>query len=149
MQVLDPGRKGRLDASHIRLDLARERISSAHPFTAVLDHSRLSGTGFEAIGPSHTLMVPLNCRLNHSADSLVANSCSWNWQTNKIEAFGAVELRRKALAQVTRAQRLQGVLTKQGMAVFSNPGARVETRVTLPPRAPSGPDSRKPAPFAL
>jgi LPS export ABC transporter protein LptC len=149
VQVLDPGRKGRLDASHTRLDLARERISSAHPFTAVLDQSRLSGTGFEAIGPSHTLMVPLNCRLNQPADSLVANSCSWNWQTNKIEALGAVELRRKALAQVTRAQRLQGVLNEQGMAVFSSPGARVETRVTLPPRAPSGPDSRKPAPFAL
>ena len=115
----------------------------------MLDQSRLSGTGFEAIGPSHILMVPLNCRLNQPTDSLIANSCSWNWQTNKVEALGAVELRRKALAQVTRAQRLQGVLNEQGMAVFSSPGARVETRVTLPPRAPSGPDSRKPAPFAL
>ena len=149
VQVLDPGRKGRLDASHTRLDLARERISSAYPFTAVLDQSRLSGTGFEAIGPSQILVVPLNCRLTQPTDSLVANRCSWNWKTNQIEALGAVELRRKSLAQVTRSKRLQGVLTKQGLAVFSSPGARVETRVTLPPRAPSGPDSRKPAPFAL
>ena len=149
VQVLDLGRKARLDASHTRLDLARELITSPHAFTALLDQSRLSGLGFEVIGSMHTLVVPQDCRLNQPTDSLVANRCTWNWQTNQIEALGDVELRRTAFSQVTRAKQLQGVLTKQGLAVFSSPGARVETRVTLPPRAPAKPGSRKPAPFAL
>ena len=149
VQILDPGRKGRLDASHTRLDLAREKITSPHPFVALLDQSRLSGLGFEVLGPINTLVVPQNCRLNQPTDSLVANRCAWNWQTNEIEALGDVELRRTAFSQVTRAKQLKGVLTKQGLAVFSSPGGRVETRVTLPPRAPAKPGSRKPAPFAL
>ncbi|MDA1246140.1 MAG: LPS export ABC transporter periplasmic protein LptC [Cyanobacteria bacterium] len=149
VQLVDLGRKGRLDASNTRLDLVRERISSPHPFRAALDQSRLSGTGFETVGTAPTLVVPLDCRLTQPTASLVANRCSWNWQTNQIEALGAVELHRRAISQVTRSQRMQGVLTKEGMTVFKGPEARVETRVTLPPRARQGLDSRNPAQFAL
>jgi len=150
VQVLDPGRKARLDASATRLELAQERISSPHPFRAQLDQSRLSGEGFEALGASQTLVIPKACRLQQPTDSLVANRCTWNWQTNQVTALGAVELRRSAFQQVTRAQRLQGVATKQGQVVFSSPGSRVESRLTVPPpRRDARKQGPKAPPFAL
>lgn len=145
VQVLDPGRKARLDASATRLELALERISSPHPFRAQFDQSRLSGTGFEARGASQTLVIPQACRLQQPSDSLVANRCTWNWQTNQVTALGSVVLRRSSLQQVTRAQQLQGVATKQGQVVFSSPGRRVETRLTVPPPRR---DARKQTPKA-
>lgn len=150
VQILDPGRKARLDASTTRLELSLERISSPHPFWAELDQSRLTGQGFEALGASHTLVIPQACRLQQPTDSLVAERCSWNWKTNQVSAQGSVELRRKAFQQVTRAQQLRGVATKQGQVMFSSPGRRVETRLTVPPpRSNSRSQVRKEPPFAL
>jgi len=150
VQVLDAGRKARLDARETRLELGLERISSPHPFRAQLDQSRLSGTGFEALGASHTLVIPQACRLQQPTDSLAADRCTWNWQTNQVTAQGAVELRRAALQQVTRAQQLQGVATKQGQVVFSSPGRRVESRLTVPPpRRDARQQTQKAPPFAL
>ena len=150
VQLLDPGRKARLDASNTRIELALERISSPHPFTAQLDQSRLSGQGFELLGRISTVVIPLACRINQPGESLVANSCSWNWETNQVGARGAVELRRQSPNQITRAERLTGLLTKQGRAEFSTPGGRVQSQVTVPPRAESGGRrSSKAAPFAL
>jgi hypothetical protein len=145
VQVLDPGRKARLDARATRLELDGERISSPHPFRAQLDQSRLSGQGFEALGGSQTLVIPQACRLQQPTDSLVANRCTWNWQTNQVTAQGSVELRRSAFQQVTRAQQLQGVATQQGQVVFSSPGSRVESQLTVPPPRR---DARKQAPKA-
>ena len=150
VQVLDPGRKARLDASATRLELALERISSPHPFRAQLDQSRLRGTGFEALGARHTLVIPQACQLQQPSDSLVADRCTWNWQTNQVTAQGSVELRRSAFQQVTRAQQLQGVATKQGQVVFSSPGSRVESRLTVPPPRRDGrQQAPKAPPFAL
>lgn len=133
VQLLDPGRKARLDALQTRIQLANERISSPHPFTARLDQSLLTGIGFEVLGPIQTLVIPQACRLNQPTDALRADRCSWNWKTNQVEATGHVELRRTAFQQVTKAQRLTGLVSKQGQAVFSSPGSRVQTRMTLPP----------------
>lgn len=133
VQLLDPGRKARLDARQTRIQLADERISSPHPFTARLDQSLLTGIGFEVLGPIQTLVIPQACRLNQPTDALRADRCSWNWKTNQVEATGHVELRRTAFQQVTKAQRLSGLVSKQGQAVFSSPGGRVQTRMTLPP----------------
>ncbi len=150
VQVLDPGRKARLDASATRLELALERISSPFPFHAELDQSRLSGQGFEALGASHTLVIPQACRLQQPTDSLAAHRCTWNWQTNQVTAQGSVELRRSAFQQVTRAQQLQGVATKEGQVVFSSPGRRVESRLTVPPpRRDARNQAQKAPPFAL
>lgn len=150
VQLLDPGRRGRVDASTTRIEVGEERISSPHPFTAWFDQSRLTGRGFEVLGRSQTLVIPQDCRLNQPGDSLVAGRCSWNWQTNRVEAIGAVELRRLDPRQITRAQRLQGLLTKDGQAVFSSPGSRVETQMTIPSRPPqAGARPRKAPPFAL
>ncbi|MCP9941391.1 LPS export ABC transporter periplasmic protein LptC [Cyanobium sp. ATX 6E8] len=150
VQVLDPGRKARLDARATRLELDVERISSPHPFRAQLDQSRLSGQGFEALGGSQTLVIPQACRLQQPTDSLVANRCTWNWQTNQVTAQGSVELRRSAFQQVTRAQQLQGVATQQGQVVFSSPGSRVESQLKVPPpRRDARKQSPKAPPFGL
>ena len=150
VQLLDPGRKARLDARQTRIQLAEERISSPYPFTARLDQSLLTGIGFELLGPRHTLVIPQACRLNQPTDALRADRCSWNWQTNQVEATGGVELRRTAYQQVTRAQRLTGVVSKQGQAQFSSPGSRVETRMTLPPaRSRAGTAGRTGPAFSL
>ena len=102
VQLLDPSRKARLDASDTRIEMALERISSPHPFTAQLDKSRLSGQGFEVLGRSHTVLIPQACRIQQPGDTLKANSCSWNWQTNEVAADGDVVLRRQSLNQITR-----------------------------------------------
>lgn len=150
VQVLDPGRKAQVDAGATRLELASERISSSVPFRASLDQSRLSGEAFEALSASHTLVIPQACRLQQPTDSLVADRCSWNWQTNQVMAQGSVELRRSALQQVTRAQQLEGVATKQGQVVFRSPGLRVETQLTVPPPRRGGRQHvQKAPPFAL
>jgi hypothetical protein len=149
VQLLDPSRKARLDASDTRIEMALERISSPHPFTAQLDQSRLSGQGFEVLGRSHTVLIPQACRIQQPGDSLKANRCSWNWQTNEVAADGGVVLRRQSLNQITRAERLTGLLSKEGRAEFSNPGNRVLSQVKVPPRSGSGPRrSAQPPPFA-
>ena len=149
VQLLDPSRKARLDASDTRIEMALERISSPHPFTAQLDKSRLSGQGFEVLGRSHTVLIPQACRIQQPGDSLKANRCSWNWQTNEVAADGGVVLRRQSLNQITRAERLTGLLSKEGRAEFSNPGNRVLSQVKVPPRSGSGTRrSAQPPPFA-
>jgi lipopolysaccharide export system protein LptA len=150
VQILDPGRKARLDARETRIQLATERISSPHPFTAWLDQSRLTGVGFEVLGRSHTVRVPKACQLTQPGDALLADRCTWNWQTNWVEATGGVELRRTALKQVTRAQRLTGLVSKQGLVEFSSPGSRVQTQLTLPSARPRDSKEPRPAPpFSL
>ncbi len=150
VQVVDPGRKARLDASTTRIALEDERITSPHPFVAWLDRSKLTGVGFELLAPAHTLVIPAACQLQQPTDSLSANRCTWNWQTNQVQASGNVILRRSAFEQITRAQRLNGVATKQGQVVFSSPGNRVQTQMTLPPQRPrESQQGRKPAPFSL
>jgi hypothetical protein len=150
VQLLDPGRKARLDARETRIQLADERISSPHPFPARLDQSLLTGVGFEILGPIHTVVIPQACRLNQPTDALRADRCTWNWQTNQVEATGSVELRRNAYQQVTKAQRLTGMVSKEGKAVFTSPGSRVQTRMTLPPaRSRAQTSGRKAPPISL
>ncbi len=150
VQILDPGRKARLDARDTRLQLGDERISSPHPFTAWLDQSRLTGAAFEVLGRRQTVLVPKACQLTQPGQSLVADRCTWNWQTNRVEATGSVELRRSAQQQVTRAQRLSGLVSKQGLVEFSSPGSRVQTQLTLPPVQPRDSKAPRPAsPFSL
>jgi LPS export ABC transporter protein LptC len=150
VQLLDPGRKARLDARETRIQLADERISSPHPFTARLDQSLLTGVGFEILSPIHTVVIPQACRLTQPTDALRADRCTWNWQNNQVEATGSVELRRNAYQQVTKAQRLTGMVSKEGQAVFSSPGSRVQTRMTLPPaRSRAQTSGRKAPPISL
>ncbi|MEB3327435.1 MAG: LPS export ABC transporter periplasmic protein LptC [Synechococcus sp.] len=148
VQLLDPSRKARLDARDTRIEMALERISSPHPFTAKLDQSSLSGQGFEVLGRSQTVVISRSCRIQQPGDYLEASRCSWNWQTNEVSADGDVVLRRDNLEQTTRAERLTGLLSKQGRAEFSNPGSVVRSQVKVPSRSASGPRrSTQPPPF--
>lgn len=150
VQILDPARQGRLLASTTTIHLGDERISSPHPFQGWLQQSRLSGTGFNVLLPSHTLVVLQSCRLEQPGDSLSASRCSWNWQTSQVEASGGVTLQRRSYQQRTTAERLSGVARKDGLVVFSSPGGRVETRMTLPPARPRDPgQARRRAPVSL
>jgi hypothetical protein len=81
-----------------------------------------------------TVLVPDACVLNQPGEQLSADRCLWNWSSGGFDAEGSVLLRRQAYQQITRASRLQGRIGKDGTAVFTHPGARVQSRFTLPPQ---------------
>jgi hypothetical protein len=85
------------------------------------------------------------CRVLQSGDQLSANQCVWQWPTGQIEAQGSVLLRRRANRQITRAERLQGQIGKNGLAVFSSPGSLVRSQLTLPAPGGNPPGRSRPA----
>ena len=90
------------------------------------------------------MLVPSACTLNQPGEQLTADRCLWNWTSGRFDAEGSVVLRRTAYKQITRSSRLQGEIGKDGTAVFTSPGARVNSQFTLPPKGAKG-ASTKPA----
>jgi hypothetical protein len=75
-------------------------------------------------------------------EQLQAQQCLWHWPNGQIRAQGSVVVRRQANQQITRADQLQGRIGTNGLAVFSSPGARVQSQVTLPPAGANPPGAK-------
>jgi hypothetical protein len=80
------------------------------------------------------VFIPQGCDLRQPGEQLTAQRCQWNWPTGRFQAQGGVELRRKSYQQITRASLVNGSIGKDGTAVFSSPGSRVNSQFTLPPQ---------------
>jgi LPS export ABC transporter protein LptC len=149
VQVVDPSRKAVLEAQRTVWTLAERRLESDHPFHARIDRLQVSGDRLGIDLGSETVTIPQACRLLQPGDQLSAQHCVWQWSKGQIEAQGSVLLRRKANRQITRAERLQGQIGKNGLAVFSSPGSRVRSQLTLPAPGPgqlgAGPSKSRPA----
>lgn len=137
VRVVDPAEQAELNAQATRLDLQQETISSDLPFSGRRGAMQVRGQSFSMLGKSTTLLIPQGCVFSQPGDQLTAQTCSWNWTTNRVQAVGGVELRRQANGQITRARQLDGRATSDGNVVFSQPGGSVTTQFRIPPRQQS------------
>jgi LPS export ABC transporter protein LptC len=145
VRVSDPGRKGWLEAQRSRWDLTGQTLRTATPFRGQLDKLAIQGNALDIDLQRELVVVPAACALQQPGETLRAQSCRWNWSTGRFEAVGDVVLSRSAYRQVTRAARLEGAIGKQGQAVFTTPGGRVNSELTLPPPGAGGTKARRPA----
>lgn len=123
-----------LHAGPTRWALQQQTLTSAVPFRGARQDLRASGQALRIDLAAESVLVPRGCRLWQPTELLTAQRCLWHWPSGRFEARGDVELRRTAYRQVTRSAQLTGRIGPAGEAVFSSPAARVQSRVTLPPK---------------
>lgn len=132
VRLADPGQQAELRAQQTRIDLLQDTISSPFPFDGQRGEMTIRGQAFTVLGKTTTALIPQGCVLNQPGDQLRAQECRWNWRTNQVQARGGVELRRQENGQITRANKLDGVASKDGTVVFSQPGGTVTTQFQIP-----------------
>jgi hypothetical protein len=133
VQVRDPKRKGWLNAQQTRWLINDQQLSSDQPFQGAFNKLQGEGQQFKVNLATSTVFIPVGCNLRQPGEELTAQRCQWNWPTGRFQAQGDVVLRRQAYKQVTRSSELRGSIGKDGTAVFSSPGAKVNSQFTLPP----------------
>lgn len=150
VQVRDLKGKGWLEAQQTRWAINDQQLSSNLPFQGRFNKLQGSGSGFQVNLADNLLTVTGACELQQPGEQLTAQRCLWRWPTGQFQALGNVVLRRSSYKQITRSSRLDGRIGKEGTAVFSSPGARVNSQFTLPPRQPGGkPQARRAAPVVF
>ena len=133
VQVRDPKRKGWLNAQQTRWLINDQQLSSDQPFQGAFNKLQGEGQQFKVDLASSTVFIPAGCNLRQPGEQLTAQRCQWNWPTGRFQAQGDVVLRRNTYKQITRASQLRGSIGNDGTAVFSSPGAKVNSQFTLPP----------------
>ena len=126
-----PDKKGFLTADTTRWFFNKEYLTSSKPFNATMEKSSLTGNGFEANLKTSTVLIKNNCIYNQPGESLTANRCLWNWQSNEVEAIGNVILERDDNQQITRSSIMNGRMGQDGEVKFSSPGAKVMSEVYI------------------
>ena len=139
VQVVDTKRKAVLEAQRTVWDLAGRRLSSDQPFRARMDRLQVRGDRLLIDLGNETVAIPQGCQLLQPGEQLRAQTCLWHWPNGQIRAQGSVVVRRQANRQVTRADLLQGRIGTNGLVVFSSPGTRVQSQLTLPPPGATSP----------
>jgi LPS export ABC transporter protein LptC len=139
VQVVDSSRKAVLEAQRTVWDLAGRRLSSDQPFRARMDRLQVRGDRLLVDLGNETVAIPQACQLLQPGEQLRAQTCLWHWPNGQIRAQGSVVVRRQANRQVTRADLLQGRIGTNGLAMFSSPGTRVQSQLTLPPPGATAP----------
>ena len=139
-------RSGRswLRAQQTRWAINAQWLASEQPFEGLMNKLHARGEALRIDLAEETVLVPSGCRLDQPGEQLSAGRCLWHWSSERFEASGGVELRRSAYQQITRSSQLSGRLGKDGSAVFTSPGARVNSQFTLPPKGPQRPTAQKP-----
>ena len=127
-----------LNARQTRWAINDEWLASDQPFEGAMKKLQARGNALRINLAEETVLVPSACTLNQPGEQLTADRCLWNWTSGRFDAEGSVVLRRTAYKQITRSSRLQGEIGKDGTAVFTSPGARVNSQFTLPPKGAKG-----------
>jgi LPS export ABC transporter protein LptC len=138
VKLVDVSRGAIFHALDTQVDVRRQIVSSVQPFDGILKQSTVHGVGFQLLYADHLAVVTNRCKLEQPTDSLTANRCQWNWQSDQVKALGNVVLKRQANNQITKADRIDGRLGNQGLVVFTSPGSRVNTQMTLKQRSARG-----------
>jgi LPS export ABC transporter protein LptC len=150
VRVQFPKRKGLLNALTTRWNFKKETLSSESPFDGRLDRSNIEGRGFLVDLKKSTVKVSQDCRLQQPGEQLEADHCEWNWSNDAVLAKGNVVLRRKSNNQVTRSQVLRGKVGRKGTVIFSAPGDKVRSELSLDEgRSRSTKKTRQPAPVSF
>jgi LPS export ABC transporter protein LptC len=143
----DPQEQGSLEARNVSIDLPQKRIHTDTPFRAQRGNLQASGAALVLEGSRDTVVIPAGCALDRPGESLRAQSCSWNWKSQDVQAEGAMELRREANRQITRGQLLRGTLGNEGQIEVTSPGGRVFSQFQVPRRSgPPKPSPPRPRP---
>lgn len=135
-----------LNARQTRWAINEEWLASDQPFEGAMNKLQARGNALRINLADESVFVPSACALNQPGEQLTADRCLWNWTSGRFDAEGSVVLRRQAYKQVTRSARLQGRIGKDGTAVFTSPGARVNSQFTLPPKGERRPATKPAAP---
>ena len=136
VRLVDVSRGAIFNAQATQVDVRQQIIRSDQPFDGILKQSTVHGVGFQVFYANQLAVVSSHCNLEQPTDSLTANRCQWNWQTDQVKAIGNVVLKRQANNQTTKSDRIDGRLGSQGLVVFTSPGSRVNTQMTLKQQAP-------------
>ena len=143
VQVRSTDRKGWLNAMQTRWAINDQRLSSDQPFNGQFNALNAKGQSFQIDLEDSEVLIPSGCVIQQPGEELTAQRCLWNWPSGRFEARDRVVLRRQTYKQITRADRLDGKIGNDGVAIFSSPGARVNSRFTLPKSQQGG--QRRPA----
>ena len=136
VRLVDVSRGAIFNAQDTQVDVRQQIIQSDQPFDGILKQSTVQGVGFQLFYAKQLAVVSSNCKLEQPTDSLTANRCQWNWQSDQVKAIGNVVLKRQTNNQTTKSERIDGRLGSQGLVVFTSPGSRVNTQMTLKQQAP-------------
>jgi LPS export ABC transporter protein LptC len=150
VRLRDHSGRSWLRAQQTRWAINAQWLASDQPFEGLMRKLHARGDALRIDLAAETVLVPSGCRLDQPGEQLSAARCLWHWSTERFEASGDVELHRSAYKQITRSSQLTGRLGKDGTAVFTSPGARVNSQFTLPPKGPqrqSTPRTKPPVVF--
>lgn len=143
VRVVDGKRQGWLMAQQTRWAINDQLLISDRPVRGQYKQLQGQGAGFRVNLADQTLWLTAACQLRQPGEELQAQICQWHWPSGRFLAEGAVVLRRQTYRQITRATRLEGRIGKDGTAVFSSPGQRVQSQFTLEPARRSGSSPRR------
>ena len=125
--------RGRISAGLTRWLFLAKQLQSDQPVQAVLQNSKVQGTGFKLDERSGTVIISSGCRVLQKIETLTAQRCAWNWRSERVVADGDVVLQRTNPEQITRASRMEAKISADGEIRFGQSGARVESTIKLSP----------------
>ena len=125
--------RGRISAGLTRWLFSAKQLQSDQPVQAVLQNSKVQGTGFKLDERSGTVIISSSCRVLQKMETLTSQRCAWNWRSERIVADGDVVLQRINPEQITRASRMEAKISDDGKIRFGQYGSRVESTIKLSP----------------
>ena len=131
--------RGRITAGRTRWLFSAKQLQSDQPVQADLKNSKVQGGGFKLDERTGTVIISRDCRVEQKSETLTARRCAWNWRSERVVADGDVVLQRTKPEQITRASRMEAMISDDGEIRFGQSGARVESRIKLSPAAQEKP----------
>ena len=125
--------RGRISAGLTRWLFSAKQLQSDQPVQAVLQNSKVQGTGFKLDEPRGTVIISSSCRVLQKMETLTAQRCAWNWRSERVVADGDVVLQRTNPEQITRASRMEARISDDGEIRFGQSGTRVKSTIKLSP----------------
>ena len=125
--------RGRITAGLTRWLFSAKQLQSDQPVQAVLQNSKVQGTGFKLDERSGTVIISSSCRVLQKMETLTAQRCAWNWRSERVMADGDVVLQRTNPEQITRASRMEARISDDGEIRFGQSGTRVKSTIKLSP----------------
>lgn len=126
-----PKNKGLLRAKDTSWNFRKQTLKSNDPFEGLINEIQINGERFSAELDQSTVIIPEGCRIKQPGERLRARKCRWNWETDKVLATGNVRVERDENNQITESQTLNGSVGEKGSLIFSAPGNKVRSQLTI------------------
>ncbi len=129
--VTMPKNKGLLRAKDTSWNFRKQTLKSNDPFEGLINDIQINGERFSAALDQSTVIIPEGCRIKQPGERLRARKCRWNWETDEVLATGNVRVERDENNQITEAQTLNGSVGEKGSLIFSAPGNKVRSELSI------------------